>query len=135
MFRLSGRLVSVATALAVFGLTGSAFAADYYWNPAVSSGAWAEAANWCSDAEGTTPATEYPNATDAVIHFTSDAEVALTGAFQTGAFTVQTGASLTLTGTDAAADVDLDGAPRKQERSVGLGCYEGRSSGLILIVR
>ena len=103
MNKLLGRLAAVGAAVVVFGLTGSAFAADYYWNPAVSSGAWAEAANWCADAEGTTPATEYPDATDAVIHFTSDAEVALTGAFQTGAFTVQTGASLTLTGTDAAA--------------------------------
>ena len=32
-------------------------------------------------------------------------------------------------------DDDLGGAPRRQERSIGLGCYEGHSSGLLLMVR
>ena len=57
--------------LAAGVMTGAclcASAANYFWNPEVTEGAWSNPASWCSNRTGT-PATSYPQTTSDVAYF------------------------------------------------------------------
>ena len=67
---MASRFSAAMTALCVMGAS-LAFSANYYWNPAVTDGAWSSADNWCTDIAGTKPATDYPRTTGDAAYFTS----------------------------------------------------------------